>query len=494
MADTSARPTYGNWRQPPRPGIGSLGMLGTAVLLGGLIVALLAALASWIAALVIAAADAAVVIPLAIRTTDGRAAISVLAGRVGWAQRRAAGGAAYVSGPLSPRPGGQFRPPGLLAPVQMREGRDAYGRRFGVLHNPAVKTDTIVLACDPDGGALVDAEQIDVWVAQWGAWLASLAHEPGLLGASVVVETAPDPGTRLAAEVLSQLDPRAPARARDVMTEVVASYPAASSEISTYVTLTYGPGGGRRNTDAVTDLAVRLPGLASGLAAAGAGSVRPVAADGIAGAVRVAYDPAVAAAVLQARTTTGSTGLRWEGAGPGTAEETLDAYSHESAVSRSWVACEAPRGTVRSAVLRALLEPSPRIRRKRVAILYRPEDPASAARIVESDRRSAHFMAASTTGLVNARASAAVRAAEQAAAEEASGAGLIEFGLVVTATVDDADGLAAADAEIANLAATARMRLRVARGQQATAFATALPAGVLPWLHTLLPHQLRRVL
>jgi hypothetical protein len=103
-------------------------------------------------------------------------------------------------------------------------------------------------------------------------------------------------------------------------------------------------------------------------------------------------------------------------------------------------------------------------------------------------------MAASTAGLVNARASTVVRAAEQAAAEEASGAGLVEFGLVVTATAEDAAGLRAADAEIGNLAASARLRLRVARGQQAAAFATALPAGVLPWLNTLVPYQLRGAL
>jgi hypothetical protein len=44
---------------------------------------------------------------------------------------------------------------------------------------------------------------------------------------------------------------------------------------------------------------------------------------------------------------------------------------------------------------------------------------------------------------------------------------------------------------MANLAASARLRLRVAKGQQAAAFAVTLPAGVLPWLHTLMPHQLR---
>ena len=69
-----------------------------------------------------------------------------------------------------------------------------------------------------------------------------------------------------------------------------------------------------------------------------------------------------------------------------------------------------------------------------------------------------------------------MRAAEEAAAEEAAGAGLIEFGLVVTATASDADELRTAHAEIANLAASSRLRLRVAKGQQAAAFATAPPA------------------
>jgi hypothetical protein len=47
MSDTTgsaARPSYGNWRLPSRPGIGPLGLLGTVLLLGGLILALLTAL------------------------------------------------------------------------------------------------------------------------------------------------------------------------------------------------------------------------------------------------------------------------------------------------------------------------------------------------------------------------------------------------------------------------------------------------------------------
>jgi hypothetical protein len=503
MPDTTAsaaRPSYGNWRLPSRPGIGPLGLLGTVLLLGGLILALLTALVSWIAALCIGVLIAAAVIPLAVRTADGRSGFTVMAIRAGWIRRRVTGQTTVVTGPLSREPGGRFRPPGLLAPLQMLKGRDAYHRPFGVLHDPRLNTFTLALQCDPDGGALVDAEQVDTWVACWGGWLAGLAHEPGLLGAAVIVETAPDPGTRLAAEVLPRLDPAAPEPARALLAEIVAAYPAASSETSTWVTLTYRPGSERLSTRAdrqaemVTSLAVRVPALAAGLTAAGAGAVQPVAAERIADTVRVAFDPGAAATVLAARARSGSTGQEWGDAGPATAVETADCYQHDGAVSRSWIGCEAPRGTVRSGVLRSLLEPSPRITRKRVALLYRALTPAAAARMVEADRRTAHFMAASTTGLVNARASTAVRAAEQAASEEASGAGLVEFGLIATATASGLDELRAADAEMANLAASARLRLRVAHGQQAAAFAAGLPAGVLPWLHTLLPYQLRGAL
>lgn len=499
---TGTRPTYGNWRLPGRPGIGTLGLTGTAVLLGGIILALLTALVSWIAAVGVALAVAMVTVPLAVRTVDGRSGFSVLASRTGWILRRVSGRTTYSSGPMSRVPGGRCRLPGLLSGLRMLEGTDAHGRPFGVVHDPGVNSYTVVLECDPDGGALVDAAQVDNWVAGWGGLLTELSNEPGLLGAAVVVETAPDPGTRLAAEVLPQLDPAAPRAARDIMTGLVASYPAASSDTSTYVTLTYRPvvpghrliSKAERISGMLSTLAVRVPPLAAALAVAGAGAAVPLRAERIADAARIAFDPSAAATVLEARAESGSSGQDWESAGPVTAQETSDAYLHESVVSRTWVASEAPRGTVRSSVLRGLLEPSPRIARKRVTLLYRPMDQASAARIVESDRRTAHFMASSSVGLVRARAASAVRAAEQTAAEEAAGASLTEFGLIVTATVNEQDELPAADAEIANLAATARLRLRVARGQQANAFAAALPAGMLPWLHTLVPYQLRNAL
>lgn len=97
------------------------------------------------------------------------------------------------------------------------------------------------------------------------------------------------------------------------MEEVVERYPSASSEMHTYIALTYGPAGGpRRSTDdIVTDLSMRLPGLLSGLVAAGGGSAYPLPADRLAEIVRVAYDPAIAPDVLSARAEHATTGVEW---------------------------------------------------------------------------------------------------------------------------------------------------------------------------------------
>jgi hypothetical protein len=491
-----SHPTYGNWRRPRRAGLGPLGLLGTFVIFGGLVATLLASLISLYAAIIVFVPVVLFLIPLAIRTQDGRNVYQLFALRVGWWRRKAAGAHLYVSGPLSARPGGRFRPPGLLNKVTASEGRDAYDRPFGILHHPQRDLYTIVLGCDPDGGSLIDPDQVDVWVALWGEWLARLSHEPGLKGATVIVETAPDPGTRLAHEVLPRIHPDAPAAARAVMEEVVDRYPSASSEMHTYVTLTYGNPAGqkRKKEDVMTELAIRIPGLLSGLVAAGGGAAYPLSAERIAEVVRVAYDPAVAADVLNARALEGGTGLEWDDAGPAAAVETVNAYQHDSGVSRTWMLTLAPRGTVRSSVLRGMLEAAPGTRRKRVALVYRAIDPATSARIVEADRRSAQFMATSGKGMVQARAASEVRAAEQTAAEEASGAGLVEFSLMLTVTVDNLEELADASVTVRNLTAASRVLMRPADRMQAAAFSCTLPAGILPWEQTLVPHELQEAL
>ncbi|MCX4564510.1 SCO6880 family protein [Streptomyces phaeochromogenes] len=494
--ELAARPTYGNWRRPRRPGLGPLGLVGTFGVFGGLVLTLLVSLISLVAAIIVIVPLVFFLVPLTVRTQDGRNLYQLIALRIGWFRRRAKGSHTYVSGPLSQRPGGRFRPPGMLSRVTMREGHDAYDRPFGVLYHPARNLYTIVLCCEPDGGSLVDPDQVDIWVASWGQWLARLSHEPELRGASIIVETAPDPGTRLANEVLPRIREDAPAAAQAVMREVVERYPSASSEMHTYIALTYGVSAGqkRQQSDVVTELAIRIPGLLAGLVGAGGGTAYPLSAERIAEVVRVAYDPAVAGEVLSVRAQHGGTGLEWEDAGPAATFEAVNAYQHDSGVSRTWMLTLAPRGTVQSNVLRGLLEAAPGTRRKRVALMYRPIDPATSARIVEADRRAAQFMATSGKGMVQARAASEVQAAEQTAAEEAAGAGLVEFSLMVTVTVDSQDQLADAAVTVRNLQAAARLSMRPADRMQAAAFACTLPVGLLPWEHTFIPQSLQEAL
>ncbi len=133
------------------------------------------------------------------------------------------------------------------------------------------------------------------------------------------------------------------------------------------------------------------------------------------------------------------------------------------------------------------------IARKRVTLLYRIMDSGVAATLVEADVRNADFRVASAQR-PTARMLREQRAAHATAAEEARGAGLVDFGMLVTATVLEEDALADAEATIDNLAATARVRLRRAYGSQDSAFAAALPLGLVLPAHLKVSAQVRAAL
>ena len=68
---------------------------------------------------------------------------------------------------------------------------------------------------------------------------------------------------------------------------------------------------------------------------------------------------------------------------------------------------------------------------------------------------------------------------ERVASEEASGAGLIDFGLVITTTSTGEDLVDAGNA-LESLSAASKLQTRIAYGAQDTAFALSLPLGVRP--------------
>ncbi|MCQ4044279.1 SCO6880 family protein [Streptantibioticus rubrisoli] len=485
--------TYGNWRKPTSPGIGSLGLAGTIVLLGGLVLTVIAMMISLVAGVVILGLVGLMLAPLFFRDRHGRTLLQRAIARIAFNRGRSAGQHIYRSGPLGLTASGSFRLPGLAAASTVHEARDSYGRPFGLIEVPSTGHYSAVFACGADGAALVDTDQVDTWVAYWGAWLASLAHEPSLVAASVSIETAPDPGTRLSREVEANLKAEAPPLARAMLQEVVQSYPTGSAQVSARVSVTYSaaprPGAKRRDrAEMAREIGTRLPGLSARLGMTGAGEARPMTPQQLAEMVRVAYDPSVQVLIEQAQASGGS-GLTWSDAGPVAAQEAWGHYIHDSAASITWGMSEAPRGEVLSTVLTGLLAPHRDIARKRVTLMYRPHDPAQAAQLVERDRRDARFKLGGNKPA--ARDTVAVAAAEQSAQEEAKGAGLVRFAMLVTATVNSLEELPNAAAAIDVLAPPARVQLRRMYGSQASAFAAALPIGIVLPDHLLVPQAIR---
>ena len=153
---------------------------------------------------------------------------------------------------------------------------------------------------------------------------------------------------------------------------------------------------------------------------------------------------------------------------------------------------QAPRGLVLSSVLAPVLRPHPKLDRKRVTLLYRPHDPATSAAVVERDFRNVVFTKTNEKGL-GAATRLALEQARATADEEARGAGLTRFAMLVTATVGDEGQLEEAAGLVEELGLSARMALRRCWGTQAASFSAALPLGIVLASHLAVPEFVREL-
>lgn len=491
--------TYGNYRVPTSKGLAGLSTAGTVLLLGGVIGGvILMMLGQWAAALVFEVLIASLIALSMHKNKHGRTFIERIARRLGWMNARYAGTNVYRAGPVSRVPGGTTTLPGISARSRLTEHTDGYNRRFALLEVPQKNHFTVVLGSEPDGGGMVDQEQINRWVDRWSDWLGMLTEEPGLVAASVTIETAPDSGWRLARRMQQRLSPDAPAFAKTIINETVDMLPAGATVTRAYIAVTFRAavrsGGKVRKTDEVAnDLASRLPNLTHALGSTGAGSATPLTAQELCETIRVAYDPAEAILFDKAHAEGKAPELNWNEVGPQAADTYWDCYHHNNSWSRTWAMSVPPRSSIHSTVLQSLVAPSPDILRKRVTMLYRPIDPARAAQLVEQDVNTASFNASSRKRETS-RDTREMRAAQSTATEESNGAGLLNFGMVVTATVRSQEALADAEAIIENLGASARIRLEEAYGAQDSTFAAALPLGIVIPDHLSLPKTVRNAL
>jgi len=493
------RITYGNLRPPRRPGVLGMGMAASVLVGVAAVIVVINLMAFGLIAAGVAFLVAVVVLtPMIAHGPDGHSGYQRLLGGVVFGSAAKAGRNVYLAGATGQTPDGRTRLPGLLAQSEVVEAVDAYGEGYGVIVTPGVDHYSVTMQSEASGNDLVDQSVTDSAVAHWGGWIAQLGQEPDVLAAAVTIETAPDPGTRLVRMVKRHTQESAPEFSAATLDEITTRYPAASSTTTTRIALTFSSrprqGEDRRSQeDMLAYLGRRLPGFRAGLRSTGAGTtVRMMSAADLTDAVRVCYDPSVAQLVEEQRAQ-GGTGLAWSEAGPAFAHDLPEHYAHDGAFSIVWQMRDAPPGVFYDHSLKSLLAPHPDIARKRVTLIYRPQSAESARRMVERDVRDARTQATARSR-PQAHDATMLRAASKAAEEEAQGAGLVRFGIIVTATVTDEAALPRAASTISMLTAPTKLRLRLARYNQAASFAAGLPLGLVLPAHLALPEWARDTL
>lgn len=478
--------TYGGWRRSRGMGLMGLGSAQTLVVLIALTTLIITvSLSPTVFAVVLV--PGLLVIGGTVLRWDGVPLLHGLLQRIRWGWGSARGYTTYRSG-VTVAHQRAWQLPGVLAPTTLLSVSDPAGD-FGLVWHKRVGTMTATLRAAATSTWLVDRDQAQTWVSNWGGWLSSLGYLPIVRWVTITVDTAPASGSRLADYVAGRIVPHAPSSARRVLSQLVEVSPAAAADVETRISITFDPAHSParpRNLDeSVAEIARTLPGLSDALGNCGLTVLGRASAHDLVATVRAAYDPAargdVARLVGAGRTGDLQRYLDWDTAGPVAAEEHYDQYQHDSGHSVSWAWHEAPRAMVHADVLSRLLAPGPHPRR--VSLIYRPFSAGEAARIVEREVNAAAFrdaLRAAQKRDENARDRADKERALRAAREEAAGAGVGLMSMFVTVTVTDPDELGRAVADVESRAEVAKIRLRRLWASQAAGFVTTLPCGICP--------------
>ena len=443
-----------------------------------------------IAGLVFAALASVALMSIAVRDRHGSSWVERTGIRVAHLYATRTGATLHQGGPISRL--GQYTLPGILADTDLTEHLDGHGDPFALVHTPRTDHYAVTIEAHPDGASLIDADDQVANVDRWGRWLDFLAVEPGILQVQVTIETAPDDGHGLRAELDATTAADAPQLARTVLAEIADTYPTGSATVRSWVTLTFA-GNTRAAAAMGAALAPRLPEITAKLAETGAGVCTLVDGQQLCEAIRIAYDPAAAPMFAAAAAGGHQVMLRWSAIGPPAADNRWDHYRHASGVSVSW-AMTSILGAVNADGLGPILRPHPAVARKRVALLFEIRDAGKAPGVAAADVRAAEARKA-TKRKPSAADSRDLESAEITAHEEAHGHSLVDVAVIITATVRDLDALPAAEAAIDMLGPASRLQLRRENGAHAAAFAQGLPGvGLITTAHSVIPRPLRESL
>lgn len=491
---------YGNLTVPRRSGLLGLSFGGSVALVPiVLIVILLVALGHMAAAALLMAATIVVIALSKITKKENHTLFGRIMLRFAQKRKEKTQQHLYIAGPTGKgTPDGATRLPGLMARSELTEQTDSFGESFGLirLSSNGVHNYSVVLETHPNGEALIDRDEMERRVALWGAWLSQRGSDEGIRGASVTIESAPDSGFRLERLLDDNRTEDSPEFARTVSDQIRATFRNGAPQLVARITVTFsgkrldGRSGDRGTSEMAEEIGNRLPTIRAGLAGTGSGAVRTCNAQQITDFTRIAYDPTVATTVEEMQAD-GGTGLTWEDAGPSFARDDFDLYRHDRAVSKSWTMWEGPNGHFTADSLKRVLNPLPGVLRKRVTLLYRPIATDRTTAIVQQEQNDALFANSQTRN--DARALHRLAAARKTASEEAQGAGLTRFGIILTITSKNSEDFGRWDREVPGLFSRARLRVRPALANQAVTFQAGLPLGLVLPDHMLIPDEIREM-
>ncbi|WP_259316393.1 SCO6880 family protein [Kitasatospora xanthocidica] len=353
------------------------------------------------------------------------------------------------------------------------------GRPVGVVHNRSSGAMTVTTLLAPGGTLMATTSAVRGSLRSWSAVLDAMSTDEQILGAAVTVQITPGAGEALADDVKDRRRPDAPRLALDTIDELVRTTPRATASVAPWMSVIVDPtAGANPPTDLAEQVAEALRVVDTlDLSGTGTDIVRRSTPTDLRRLVRSAYDPAV----FDARDEDFAE-LTWGECGPVAADDLLEAYAHDGAVSVSWVLREMPRRPIPYSVLLPLLSPG-RFQR-RITLSYRVLDPYEGEAVLEREISNAE-QRAQATAQVRGRARWSQKAdhqrAEQAAHQAASGAQVVEWTLRVTTTARSAAELPDARQELERaVKATKGIRMRPAYGAQASTFAAGLPIGYQP--------------
>ncbi|MCD7053109.1 PrgI family protein [Rhodococcus sp. BH2-1] len=418
---------------------------------------------------------------------------------VQWSLLKSRGENVFLSGRFSRVPEGTNKLPGVLYESKLREGwvQHHSQAKFGVIEIPKTHQFTVVIECYPQGNEAIDQDTVDLAVFNWGSAVNFIAMGGDVDGITVVIENGVETGHRLHREVraLAHKDfdgstggdgmygGDLPAR---MMLESAEYLATGAPRLWARVAITYRATTAARRNDAgeqIKEMARRLGGVLTVLNEAQL-NPRLLGMDEIVEYTKRAYSPGMIHDLEEAEIN-GGHGLNWDDAGPMAHVVSMGSYAHDGCISTTWEMAERPKSAFTETVLRPLLDPSPDLARKRVALCYRPHSPADSARIIEDDTRSAR------SGLNRIRRNGPTFEAEQRMEtvlqqreDEGRGHGLTMLGVLVTVTMPEDGDIPKADAITRDLGVRSRIKLQRMWFTQDTAFAATLGVGVLLPSHT----------